>query len=114
MDARLQSLERRASQGEKEQIALQKNFDKKLKDLIAEMNAAFSQVNGPSTNGSPPGASFSTDYPKNGFVHKVEKGETVSSIAVKYSSKIKWIIDSNRISDPTKVFVGKELFVPQK
>ena len=117
MDARLQSLERRASQGEKEQIALQKNFDKKLKDLIAEMNAAFSQVNGPSTNGAPggaPGASFSTDYPKNGFVHKVEKGETVSSIAVKYSSKIKWIIDSNRINDPTKVFVGKELFVPQK
>lgn len=113
MDARLQSLERRASQGEKEQIALQKNFDKKLKDLIAEMNAAFSQVNGPSTNGAP-GASFSTDYPKNGFVHKVEKGETVSSIAVKYSSKIKWIIDSNRIHDPTKVFVGKELFVPQK
>ncbi len=113
MDARLQSLERRASQGEKEQIALQKNFDKKLKDLIAEMNAAFSQVNGPSTNGAS-GASFSTDYPKNGFVHKVEKGETVSSIAVKYSSKIKWIIDSNRISDPTKVFVGKELFVPQK
>ena len=113
MDARLQSLERRASQGEKEQIALQKNFEKKLKDLIAEMNAAFSQVNGPSTNGAP-GASFSTDYPKNGFVHKVEKGETVSSIAVKYSSKIKWIIDSNRINDPTKVFVGKELFVPQK
>ncbi len=113
MDARLQSLERRATQGEKEQIALQKNFDKKLKDLIAEMNAAFSQVNGPSPGGAS-GDSFSTDYPKNGFVHKVEKGETVSSIAVKYSSKIKWIIDSNRISDPTKVFVGKELFVPQK
>jgi LysM repeat protein len=47
-------------------------------------------------------------------VHKVEKGETVSSIAKKYESKVKWIIDANQIADPTKVFVGKELFVPQK
>jgi LysM repeat protein len=57
---------------------------------------------------------FSSDYPQKGFVHKVEKGETVSSIAKKYESKVKWIIDANQIADPTKVFVGKELFVPQK
>ena len=54
---------------------------------------------------------FSTDYPQKGFVHKVEKGETVSSIAKKYESKIKWIIDANQIVDPTKVYVGKELFL---
>ena len=61
-----------------------------------------------------PAQTFSTDYPQKGFVHKVEKGETVSSIAKKYESKIKWIIDANQIVDPTKVYVGKELFVPQK
>ena len=38
VDARLQALERRASQGEKEQIALRKNIDKQLKDLLAETN----------------------------------------------------------------------------
>ena len=41
--------------------------------------------------------SFSTDYPQKGFVHKVEKGETVSSIAKKYKSKVSWIINANQI-----------------
>jgi len=115
VDTRLQALERRASQGEKEQIALQKNIDQKLKDLIADMNKAISQVNKSSSSASStPSKTFSSDYPQKGFVHKVERGETVSSVALKYKSKIKWIIDANQIGDPTKVFVGKELFVPQQ
>jgi LysM repeat protein len=115
MDVRFQALERRASQGEKEQAALQKNIDKKLKDLIAEMNKVLAQSNKSSSSSSvSPAKTFSSDYPQKGFVHKVEKGETVSSVALKYKSKIKWIIDANQIGDPTKVFVGKELFVPQQ
>jgi len=115
VDTRLQALERRASQGEKEQIALKKHIDQKLKDLIADMNKAISQVNKSSSSASPtPSKTFSSDYPQKGFVHKVERGETVSSVALKYKSKIKWIIDANQIGDPTKVFVGKELFVPQQ
>ena len=113
-NARLQALERRAAQSEKGQVALQQNLDKKIKELIAVVNKVISQVNKPSSGSSTPILSFSTDYPKKGFVHKVEKGETVSSIAQKYKSKVKWIIDANQIVDPTKVFVGKELFVPQK
>ena len=77
------------------------------------MNRGFEEVSKvPATPTSLP--SFSTDYPQKGFVHKVEKGETVSSIAKKYESKVTWIINANQIADPTKVFVGKELFVPQK
>ena len=115
VDARLQALERRASQGEEDQIALRKNIDKQLKDLLAETNKAISQVSQSSSSGSSSSAkTFSSDYPQTGFVHKVEKGETVSSVALKYKSKIKWIIDANQIGDPTKVFVGKELFVPQQ
>ena len=77
------------------------------------MNKNFEQIgSNASTDSSPP--VFSSDYPENGLVHKVEKGETISSIAKKYSSKIKWIIDANRIADPTKVVAGKDLFVPQK
>ena len=113
-EGRLQALERRASQSEKGQVALQQNMDKKIKELIGEMNKVITQLNNPSGGGSSPGPSFSEDYPQKGFVHKVEKGETVSSIAQKYKSKVKWIIDANQIVDPTKVFVGKELFVPQK
>ena len=115
VDSRIQSLERRASKGEKEQAALQKTVDKKLKDLIAEMNRAITQVNKNSSSASTsPSKTFSSDYPQKGFVHKVERGETVSSVAQKYKSKIKWIIDANQIGDPTKVGVGKELFVPQQ
>jgi hypothetical protein len=55
---------------------------------------------------------FSDDFPQKGFVHKVDKGETVSSIAQKYNSRVKWIIDANLIFDPIKVFEGKELFIP--
>ena len=113
-DARLQALESRATRSEKEQVALQQNLDKKIKELIAEMNKVISQVNKPSGGNFSPVPSFSDDYPQKGFVHKVESGETVSSIAQKHKSRIKWIIDANQIADPTKVFVGKELFVPQK
>ena len=113
-EGRLQALERRASQSEKGQVALQQNMDKKIKELIGEMNKVITQVNKPSGGGSSPVTSFSDDYPQKGFVHKVERGETVSSIAQKYKSRVKWIIDANQIVDPTKVFVGKELFVPQK
>lgn len=113
-DARLQALETRATRSEKDQVALQQNLDKKIKELISEMNKVISQVNKPSSVNSSPAPSFSDDYPQNGFVHKVERGETVSSIAQKHKSKVKWIIDANRIVDPTKVFIGKELFVPQK
>ena len=77
------------------------------------MNQGFEQV-AKSKRAQPQAASFSSDYPKNGFVHVVEKGETVSSIAQKYKSKVSWIINANQIADPTKVFVGRELFVPQK
>ena len=113
-DARLHALENRASRSEKEQVTLQQNLDKKIKELIAEMNKVISQVNKPSGGSSSPIPSFSVDYPQKGFVHKVAKGETVSSIAQKHKSRVKWIIDANQIADPTKVFVGKELFVPQK
>ena len=114
-EGRLQALERRASQSEKGQVALQQNMDKKIKELIGEMNKVITQVNKPSGGGSSPVPSFSNDYPQEkGVIHKLEKGETVSSIAQKYKSRVKWIIDANQIVDPTKVPAGQELFVPQK
>lgn len=115
VDTRLQALERRASHAEKTQVEVQKNLDGKLKGLIEEMNRAIAQVNKSGVSvSSAHTQTFSTDHPKTGFVHEVEKGETISSIAKKYSSTIKWIIDANQIVDPQKVFVGEALFVPQK
>ena len=110
---RIQSIENRLNQNEKSQSILQKNIESKIKDLISQMNKGFDQVQSSPSNSSP-APSFNQDYPQKGFVHVIEKGETISSIAKKYSSQTKWIINANQIIDPKKVFVGKELFVPQK
>jgi hypothetical protein len=113
MSERTQKLEFRFTQIEKSQIALQKSIESKMSDLIAQMNKGFAQVQS-SPSKPVPAPSFNQDYPQKGFVHKVEGGETISSIAQKYSSKTQWIINANQIVDPKKVFIGKELFIPQK
>ena len=110
---RMVSIENRLNQNEKSQLALQKSIELKIKDLISQMNKGFDQVvSSPSISSSTP--KFEQNYPQKGFVHVVEKGETISSIAKKYKSQTKWIINANQIVDPKKVFIGKELFVPQK
>jgi len=114
VDARLRTIEKRVSANEQALGAMQSNVDSKMSDLITQMNKGFDKVSSSSANSAASQPTFSTDYPQKGFVHKVEKGETVSSIAKKYQSKISWIINANQIADATKVNVGKELFVPQK
>jgi len=110
---RVQELEIRISENTKELKDLKSGFDKNFNELAQQINNSFAQTEPPSISViSPP--SFSTNFPRNGFVHSVEKGESVRSIAEKYSSQYKWIIDANRMTDPSKVFVGRELFIPQE
>lgn len=111
---RLQTLELAFKQSERARGSNQEELNKKFQQIVEQMNRGFEQVTSARTTAPVKEPSFSNDYPKNGFVHKVEKGETVSSIAKKYNSKVSWIINANEIGDPTKVFVGRELFVPQK
>jgi len=113
INSRLSSLEKRVQANTGSQATMQTSVNQQMQELIKQMNDGFETVS--KSRATPtPAKTFSTDYPQKGYVHKVEKGETVSSIAKKYESKVKWIIDANQIADPTKVFVGKELFVPQK
>ena len=48
------------------------------------------------------------------IVNIVERGDTVKSIAKKYGSKVKWIVDANQLTDPEKIKVGEKISVPQK
>ena len=113
VNGRLSSIEKKVQENAGSQVKMQTNVNQQMQELIKQMNDGFEKISqGPTT--PTPAMSFSTDYPQKGFVHKVEKGETVSSIAKQYESRVKWIIDANQITDPTKVSVGKELFVPQK
>ena len=60
-------------------------------------------------------ANFSDDYPKTGVTYTVQSGDSISRIARKMNSRIKWIQDANKIADPTRgLRVGDEIFVPQK
>ena len=108
-------LELAIKQTEKARSLMQEELNKKFQQIVEQMNSGFEQVTSvKSAQAKASTPTFSSDYPKNGFVHKVDKGETVSSIAKKYESQVNWIINANQIADPTKVFVGRELFVPQK
>jgi len=114
MDGRLESLRVDIAQNKTGAEALRRDVNIRIQNLIKKMNAGFASYGGSSPSvAPPPPVKFTDDYPEKGFVHDVEKGETVSSIAQKYKSKTQWILSANRISDPTKVHVGKSLFVPQ-
>lgn len=78
------------------------------------MNAGFASYSGGSPSVvTPPPVKFTDDYPNGkGLAYVVGKGETIESIAQKYKSKISWIMSANKISDPAKITLGKELFIP--
>lgn len=58
---------------------------------------------------------FSDNYPKTGITYTVQSGDSISKIARKHNSKIKWIQDANKIADPSRgLRVGDEIFVPQQ
>ncbi|MFH0775572.1 MAG: N-acetylmuramoyl-L-alanine amidase [bacterium] len=50
---------------------------------------------------------------KEGFWHKVEKGENLWRIAQQYNLSIPTLTSLNNISDPTRVKVGDKIFIPQ-
>jgi LysM repeat protein len=107
INSRLSSLEKRVQANTESQATIQSRVNQQMQELIKQMNDGFETVSKTSATPSP-AKTFSSDYPQKGFVHKVEKGETVSSIAKKYESKVMWIIDANQIADPTKVFVAQK------
>ena len=50
-----------------------------------------------------------------GVTHTVERGDTLSKIARKYGSTVKWIQDANRIADANRgLVIGQTIFVPTK
>jgi len=71
------------------------------------------------TIGSMPGelqpqVEFSEDYPENGVLYTVKRGDTLSGIARRLDSTVKDIQNANKIVDPARdLRVGDVIFVPQ-
>lgn len=56
---------------------------------------------------------FSDNYPKSGMSYKVEPGDTLSQIAVRFGSKVEYIQNANQINDPARdLRVGDIIFIP--
>ena len=63
---------------------------------------------------APMPANFGDDYPKMGITYTVKAGDTLGKIARANNSKIKWIQDANKISDPNRgLRIGESIFIPQ-
>lgn len=61
---------------------------------------------------APSQAGFSSNYPKEGIAYTVQKGDTLARIVQKTGAKMDDIVNANKITDPTKIFVGQVLFIP--
>lgn len=58
---------------------------------------------------------FSDDYPKMGLSYEVQPGDTLSQIALKFGSTVRFIQDANQIKDPARdLRVGDTIFIPLK
>lgn len=56
----------------------------------------------------PPATSTDDDY----VIHKVQSGETLSSIATKYNTTVKAIVEANNLANASVITVGQELKIP--
>jgi LysM repeat protein len=98
-----------------EQYVLEQH--EKILTLLSNRIGNVSQANvaslaTPQTVTTTQSLSFSNDFPKNGELYVVQSGDTLSRIATKFGSTVKYIQDANKISDPNTVLIGQKLFIP--
>lgn len=56
---------------------------------------------------------FNNDFPQDkGVPYTVKSGDTLSAIASKLNSRVPWIVNANKIADPTRIQVGQTLYIP--
>ena len=99
----------RLNKASKEQIISQ--VSSQIRNLASETEKSIQSVAGSApTNANE--VEFSDNYPKSGIHYTVQSGDTLSKIAQQSGSRISYIINANKIPNPNRLQVGKELFVP--
>lgn len=88
---------------------------KTIADFAKKMETALGGL--PVTPKNRPGVKTTfdmTNVPRTGVSYNVESGDTLSSIAAKLNSRVNWIQNANKISDPSILQIGQLLFIPQQ
>lgn len=91
----------------------------KLLDEVSQIVAKSRTAPAPATNAAPAQAAPAAANKEKGYVHKVEKGQTVSAIARAYSAKgvqvtVQDIVKANNLGADARVRPGQDLFIPKK
>ena len=87
---------------------------KQIRALAEETEKSIASVaNGGTPSGSPIVTKFDDSvYPQSGIFYVVRSGDTLSKIASDAGSRVSYIIHANKIPDPDRLQVGRELFIP--
>lgn len=88
---------------------------KQIEDFANKVNKALGSV--PQVTRPDPNVKthFSTEgIPRSGTPYTVAPGDSLAGIAKKLNSRVDWIQNVNKISDPKLLQVGQVIFVPQE
>lgn len=104
---------RQADEAQKKQIIAE--VSRQINELGREMQAALNAV-AKAVDSTPQVSApvhFSEDYPKAGKPYTVRSGDTLSGIARRHGSTVKYIQNANKIANPAKdLRVGETIFIP--
>jgi len=87
---------------------------KQIEALGKQTNAALDALAKGQASRPKVQANFSDDFPKQGINYTVQSGDTLSAIAQRHNARVQDIVNANKISDPTRLRVGQNLFIPQR
>ncbi len=112
-DARLKQQWEAADEALK--AALVAEVSRQMNLLAAQVDASLGTPppTGPATASPTRTVRFDDNFPKTGVEYTVQSGDTLSGLAQRFGSSVRYIQNANRIPDPSKLHVGRVLFIPQ-
>ena len=102
----------RLSKSQREELA--KQITQQIKALAdqVEQGGVVSSGSSNTRNSTPDLREWNDDFPETGIYYKVQSGDTLSKIASEVGSTVAYITHANRLLNPNRLQVGRELFIP--
>jgi LysM repeat protein len=120
LSARIAAVERGGDAASKEDLAalradinfLKSEQSKMRGEIVSDLSTKIKTIADKQRAEAAAAAKAAQAAQKSGYKHTVEAGQTISAIAQAYKVSASSILKANKISDPTKIRVGQELFIP--